>query len=257
MPTLAVKRNLLRLQDFYVLSVAAVIRGFRKPYYLREALEQMEYVGPGSLAIVFLVSLFVGMALSLQISAELSRWGFKLYTGKVVGITVIREIGPLAVAISVAGRAGSGMASEIGSMLLTHQVDALRVFGVDPVKKLVTPRVAATVLMLPALTVIGDAVSILGAYFVSVFMSHQSGIFFWNQIRLIMTYQNILIGLIKPFIFGYIIAATSCYMGLATRGGAKGLRRTTTAAVVGSILAMIVADFILTRILLYAFGLAV
>lgn len=252
-----IKHNITRLQDFYLLSVRALTGVFRRPSYLRETIEQMDYMGTGSFFIVFLVSLFIGMALSLQISAELSQLGLKMYTGKIVGVAIIREIGPVAIALVFAGRVGSGMASELGSMVLGHQVDILRVHGVNPVKKLVTPRVVSAVLMLPALTVMGDAVSLIGGYYISVFVSHQSGFFYWSQIKEIMDINNIVSGVTKPFIFGYMISCISCYMGLSTKGGARGLREATTRAVVASMIMIIVTDFMLTRVLLYIFGMNV
>jgi phospholipid/cholesterol/gamma-HCH transport system permease protein len=160
-------------------------------------------------------------------------------------------------ALIFAGRVGSGMASELGSMVLGHQVDTLRVFGVNPVKKLVAPRFLSSIIMLPILTIIGDAVSILGGYFIAVYVSHQSGTVYWSSIRDVLTFENVFSGAVKPFIFGYLIACISCYMGLSTKGGAIGLRRTTTKAVVTSIVMIIIADFILTRILLYALGFSV
>jgi phospholipid/cholesterol/gamma-HCH transport system permease protein len=252
-----IKENIARLQDFYILSLKAPLGIFRKPFYFRETIEQMDYMGTGSLFIVFLVSLFIGMALSLQISAELSDIGLKMYTGKIVGLSIIREIGPVAIALSFAGRVGSGMASELGSMMLGHQVDILRVHGINPIKKLVTPRVISSVIMLPVLTVIGDAVSLFGGYYISAFVSHQSGSFYWSQIKDIMDFKNIFSGISKPFIFGYLIACISCYMGLSTKGGARGLRKATTTAVVLSMIMIIVSDFMLTRILFYLFGMSV
>lgn len=245
------------LQDFYLLSFQGILALTKRPFYLKDTLEQMDYAGAGSFIIIFLVSLFIGMALSLQISAELSSVGLKMYTGRIVGISIIREIGPVLSALVFAGRAGSGMASELGSMVLGHQIDTLRAFGVDPVRKLVTPRILSAIVMLPALTIIGDAISLLGAYYVAVFVSHQSATFFWSSIRDVFVYENVLAGSIKPFIFGYLIACISCYMGLSTKGGAIGLRRTTTRAVVTSFITIIVADFLLTRILLYIFGFSV
>jgi phospholipid/cholesterol/gamma-HCH transport system permease protein len=252
-----IKENLTKLQNFYVLSLQAPFGIFRKPFYFREVIEQMDYMGTGSLFIVVLVSLFIGMALSLQISAELAAMGLKMYTGKIVGVAIIREIGPVAIALVFAGRAGSGMASELGSMVLGHQVDILRVHGVNPIKKLVTPRVLSAFIMLPILTLIGDAVSLFGGYYISVFASHQSGSFYWSQIKEMMTFQNIFSGVSKPFIFGYLIACISCYMGLSTRGGARGLRKATTTAVVASMIMIIVSDFMLTRVLLYVLGMRI
>jgi phospholipid/cholesterol/gamma-HCH transport system permease protein len=177
-----------------------------------------------------------------------------MYTGNIVGISIIREMGPVVTALIFAGRVGSGMASELGSMVLGHQVDTLRVFGVNPVKKLVAPRFFSSIIMLPILTIIGDAISILGGYFIAVYVSHQSGTVYWSSIREVFDFENVFSGGVKPFVFGYIIASVSCYMGLTTRGGAIGLRRTTTRAVVASFILIIVADFVLTRILLFVLG---
>jgi phospholipid/cholesterol/gamma-HCH transport system permease protein len=245
------------LQEFYLLSYYGLIGCARRPFYFKDLIQQMDYAGSGSFFIILLIMLFIGMALSLQLSAELSRLGLKIYTGKIVGISIIREIGPVLTALVFAGRVGSGMASELGSMALGHQVDTLRVFGVDPMQKLVTPRIWSSIVMLPVLTVIGDAVSLFGAYYIAVFVSNQSGTFFWSSIRDILIYENVMVGLAKPFIFGYLIACISCYMGLSAKGGAIGLRRTTTRAVVMSFIAIIIADFILTKVLLYVLGFSV
>lgn len=255
--TMNLKTWISAFQDFYLLSIQGFSGLMKRPFYLRDTIEQMDYAGAGSFFIIILVSLFIGMALSLQLSAELSVLGLKMYTGKVVGISIIREIGPVAAALVFAGRVGSGMASELGSMVLGHQVDTLRVFGVDPVKKLVTPRILSALVMLPALTIIGDAVSLFGGYYIAVFVSHQSGHVYWSSVRNVLIFENVFSGSIKPFIFGYLISSISCYMGLSTKGGALGLRSATTRAVVASIIMIIVADFIMTRILLYALGFSV
>ena len=250
------KELISELQDFYSLASRGLLAVARRPFYLRDAIEQMDYAGPGSLVIILLVSLFIGMALSLQLSAELSVVGLKIYTGKIIGTSIIREIGPVLTALVFAGRVGSGIASELGSMILGHQVDSLRAFGVDPVKKLVTPRILGAVLMLPALTVLGDGVSLLGGYFITVVAGKQSGTFYWSSVRQTLDMENVFAGTVKPFIFGYIVAVICCYMGLSTKGGAIGLRKTTTKAVVLSFIMIIVCDFALTRILLLIFGYA-
>lgn len=257
MRRISLKELVGNLQDFYSLSFHGLLGIFRRPFYFRDTLEQMDYAGAGSLFIVLLVSLFIGMALSLQLAAELSALGLKMYTGKVVGISIIREIGPVAAALVFTGRVGSGMASELGSMVLGHQVDTLRVFGVDPIKKLVTPRILSAIVMLPALTLIGDAASLLGGYYIAVFVSHQSGSVYWSSVRDVLIFENVFAGSVKPFIFGYIISAISCYLGLSAKGGAIGLRSATTRAVVLSIIMVIVSDFILTRVLLYVLGFSV
>jgi phospholipid/cholesterol/gamma-HCH transport system permease protein len=248
------KEIIAELQEYYLLAFRGLLGIVKKPFYLRDAIEQMDYAGAGSFFIIILVSLFVGMALSLQLAAELSRLGLKMYTGKVVGISIIREIGPVAAALVFTGRVGSGMASELGSMVLGHQVDTLRSFGVDPIKKLVTPRILSALIMLPALTGIGNAVSLLGGYYISVFVSNQSSSFYWSSIRDVLIFENIFAGAVKPFIFGFLIASISCHMGLTSKGGAIGLRRATTRAVVLSIITIIISDFLLTRILLSVLG---
>jgi phospholipid/cholesterol/gamma-HCH transport system permease protein len=253
--------NMLRLmsdlQDFYSLSLRGLLGVFRKPFYVKDMVMQMDYAGAGSLIIIVIVNLFVGMALSLQLSAELSSLGMKMYIGMIVGISVVRELGPVVTALVFTGRVGAGMASELGSMVLGHQVDTIRVFGFDPIKKLITPRIVSSLVMLPVLTVIGVAVSLLGGYYIAVFISHESGTFYWTSIRNILTVQNVLAGAIKPFIFGFLIACICCYSGLSTKGGAMGLRQSTTTAVVMSIIMIIISDFVLTRILLYVLGFSV
>jgi phospholipid/cholesterol/gamma-HCH transport system permease protein len=253
--------NVLRvisdLQDFYSLSLRGLMGIVRRPFYLKDVTMQMDYAGAGSLIIIFIVDLFVGMALSLQLSAELSSLGLKMYIGMIVGISVVRELGPVVTALVFTGRVGAGMASELGSMVLGHQVDTLRVFGFDPIKKLVTPRIVSSIIMLPVLTVIGVAVSLFGGYYIAVFVSHESGTFYWSSIRSILTIENVLAGAIKPFIFGYLISCICCYTGLSTKGGSVGLRQSTTTAVVMSIVMIIVSDFVLTRILLYVLGFSV
>jgi len=252
--TVRIKELISDLQDFYFLSLQGLLGLVRRPFYSKDLIEQMDYSGAGSFSIILLISLFIGMALSLQLSAELSGIGFKMYIGRIVGVSIIREIGPVMSALVFAGRVGSGMASELGSMILGHQVDTLRVFGVDPVRKLVTPRVLGCLIMLPALTILGDTASILGGYYIAVFVSHQSGVVYWSSIQEVLNFENVVSGSIKPFIFAYLIACVSCYMGLSTKGGAVGLRRATTRAVVASFVMIIVADFILTRVLFYILG---
>lgn len=252
-----IQKIFLNLQDFYLLCINSVFKILKKPLYIDDIVEQMEYAGSSSVFIISLVCLFVGMALSLQLSAELSGLGLKMYTGKIVGIAVIREIGPLVTALVFIGRVGAGQTAEIGSMILGHQIDTLRVYGIDPIKKVVIPRVVASVLMLPCLTIIGDLICLLGGYYIAVFVSNQSGSFYWSSIMRELDFQNVFSGTIKPFIFGYLISCISCFYGLTTSGGAKGLRTSTTKAVVTSIVVVIAMDFILTRILLYALGFSV
>lgn len=251
---LLLKQRIVQVQDFYLLLFEALRGVVRRPLYLIDIVDQMAYAGSGSLLIVSMVMLFVGMALSLQISAEFALLGLGMYTGQVVGISIVSEIGPVVVALVFAGRSGAGMASELGTMKLQNQVDTLRVFGIDPIKKLVTPRIVSAALMVPALTIIGDFVSLLGGAYIAVFVSHQSQTVYWNAVRVIFVNRYILPGLIKPFLFGLVIATMSCYMGFTTRGGAVGLKNATTQAFVASTIFIIVTDFVVTRIILLLLG---
>jgi phospholipid/cholesterol/gamma-HCH transport system permease protein len=248
------KRNVIDLQNFYLLSIRGVAGILRRPLYVADAIEQMAYAGYGSLPIISAVSLFVGMALSLQIAAEFAVLGLEMYTGRVVGIAIISEIGPVLSAVIYAGRVGSGMASELGSMALRNQVAMLRVFGVDPVKKLVTPRLISSFIMLPALTFIGDFVAILGGAYIVILVNQNSATIYWSSIRASLLANYVVPGTIKPFIFGLIIASVSCYTGFAARGGAAGLKSSTTRAFVLSTIAIIIADFMMTKIILRALG---
>ena len=251
-------QNLLwELQEYYILCFNGTMGIVRKPLYFRDLMEQMDYVGAGSLGIIALVTLFIGMALSLQISAEFAVLGLQMYTGRVVGISVITEIGPVTAALVFAGRAGSGMASEIGSMVLRHQVDTLRVFGIDPIRKLITPRIIGALIMLPALTIIGDFIALLGGYYINTFVNNQSGAVYWDSIRIVLETRYIVSGSVKPVIFGFIIASISCYSGFSTKGGATGLKSATTRAFMLSTIMIIISDFTITKVILYLFGYAV
>ncbi len=253
----AVRSTLYELQEFYLLTAKGLWNTFRRPFYSRDLIEQMDYAGAGSLLITLMVALFIGMALSLQIAAEFAILGLQMYTGRVVGISIISEIGPVASALVFAGRAGSGMASELGTMALRHQVDTLRVFGIDPIKKLITPRILGSILMLPALTVIADATALAGGWYISTFVNNQSNMVYWDSIRVIMEAQYIISGSVKPFIFGLIIAAISCYTGFSTHGGAVGLKSSTTRAFVLSTILIIISDFAVTKTILFLFGYSV
>jgi phospholipid/cholesterol/gamma-HCH transport system permease protein len=249
--------HLAKVQDFAILTFRAITGIFKKPFYFRDFMEQMDYTGPGTLTIILLVALFIGMALSLQIAAQFALLGMQMYTGRVVGISIISEIGPVASALVFAGRAGSGMASEIGSMVLRHQVDTLRVFGLDPIKKIATPRIFSSLLMLPALTIISDMTSIIGGFYVLSTLYQQSSSVYWDSIRVILIPEYILSGTVKPFVFGLIIAAISCYTGFATKGGATGLKIATTKAFVYSTIFIIFMDFLITKTILLFFGYSV
>ena len=245
-PIAAVKE----VQDLSFLTGKAFASMFRRPLYLRDILLQMDLVGVGSLTVVLLTGFFTGAVLTLQTSKELSRFGAVGFTGGLVSVSLVRELGPVLSALMVAGRVGSGMASELGSMLVTEQINAMRALGTDPVKKLVVPRVLATIAMMPVLTIVADALGVVGGLFVAINVLHITANLYlsraWDSLR----YMDLFGGLVKPLVFGAILALVSCYCGLRTYGGTQGVGRSTTQAVVASSVLILIFDFFLTRLIL-------
>jgi phospholipid/cholesterol/gamma-HCH transport system permease protein len=240
------------LQDYYGLLFRGLSGVFQRPFYHRDLVDQMEYMGADALPIVVALSAFIGMALSLQINSAFADIGLQMGAGTATGISIISEIGPVLTGVIFAGRNGVGMASELGSMVLGNQVDTLRVFGVDPIKKLVTPRLTASLIMLPCLTVIGDAVALLGAAYLTIYIYNSSGTLFWDSIRQTLEPRYIAAGLLKPLAFGIIVASMGCYAGLHTSGGARGLRNATTWTFVFAVTLIIIADFLITRLTIFS-----
>jgi phospholipid/cholesterol/gamma-HCH transport system permease protein len=249
----AIKGAVLGVQEYSELSFAGVRALFTRPRYPREILAQMDSLGVGSLSIVVLTGMFTGMVLALQSSATLDVFGARAYVGRLVCVSMVRELGPVLTALMVTGRVGSGMAAELGSMVVTQQIDALRVLGTDPIRKLVAPRIAAGVIMVPILTVISNALGILGAGLLSVFSLKLQWEFYWRSVTGALGINDLAMGLTKPIVFGFILSSVGCYMGLRTRGGTQGVGMATTrSVVVGSVL-ILVADFFMTKILLLLF----
>ncbi len=209
----------------------------------------MDIIGVGSLPIVVPTGALSGAIIALQMSRALSTYGANSEVGPIVALTLIRELGPILTAINVAGRNASGMASELGSMKVTEQIDAMRALGTDPIKKLVTPRLIATALMLPCLTVIADAIGWFAAYLISVPLLHlvSSG-FFWSSSWQALVPNDLIQGLVKPFIFGIIIALVGCFYGLRTTGGTQGVGRATTQAVVLASIWIFFVTFLIDKI---------
>jgi phospholipid/cholesterol/gamma-HCH transport system permease protein len=213
----------------------------------------MDSLGVGSLSIVILTGLFTGMVLALQSSATLDVFGARPYVGRLVCVSMVRELGPVLTALMVTGRVGSGMAAELGSMVVTQQIDALRVLGTDPVRRLVAPRLGAALVMIPLLTIISNALGIFGAGLISIFSLKLSWAFYWRTVGNALGFNDLVMGLTKPVVFGFILASVGCYMGLSTRGGTQGVGVSTTRSmVVGSVL-ILASDFFLTKVLLLAF----
>jgi len=248
------KQDVLAVQNYALLSVRSLANLFGGPRYLADTLEQMDVIGVGSVPIVLLTGFFIGAVMVLQTAAQFERFGETSLTGDVVAIALVRELGPTITGLLVAGRNASGMASELGSMLVTEQVDAMRAMGTDPTRKLVTPRVVAALLMLPLLTAMADFLGLVGGYTVSHFTLRVSAVTFWTRAIQALEFSDLMQGLTKPIVFGFILSTVGCYYGLNVRGGTQGVGRATTQAVVASSVFILVANFFLTKIMLFLAG---
>jgi len=248
------KRIVLNVQDYSLFAHRAVTNIFRPPRYWPDFFIQSNIIGVGSSAIVLLSGFFTGGVLALQSAATLSEFGATAVTGRFVSITMIRELGPVLTGIMVSGRNASSMASELGSMVVTEQIDAMRALGVDPMRKLVTPRLFSCISMLFFLTIIADAFGILGGGIVTVFLNHQDGWQYFSTAWESLRYPDIVQGLVKPLFSGFIIASIGCFYGMRTSGGTEGVGRSTIQAVVTASVLIIVVDTLLTQILLSIFA---
>jgi phospholipid/cholesterol/gamma-HCH transport system permease protein len=248
-----IKRQILSVQEYAELSFRSIANLATTPRYWFDTLEQMDLIGVGSLPIVILTGFFIGGVMVLQTSAQFEKFGETALTGDAVSLALVRELGPAITALLVAGRNASGIASELGSMVVTEQVDAMRALGTDPIRKLVTPRVVATVLMLPLLTVVSDFVGLCGGFFVAYFTLRLGAVQFWTRAVDALAIGDVVQGLAKPFVFGLIIATVGCYQGLRVKGGTQGVGRATTTAVVVSSVFILVVDTFITKLLLYVF----
>ncbi len=247
------KEIVLTLQEYSLFAARALLNLVRPPIYWTDFLMQSDIIGVGSIPIVILSGFFTGGVLALQSSATLSAFGAAVVTGQFVSLTMVRELGAVLTGIMVSGRNASSMASELGSMVVTEQIDAMRALGVDPMRKLVTPRVVSSVIMLLLLTIIADFFGIVGGAFVTVFLNHQNGTQYFHMAYEHLRYPDIIQGLVKPVCFGYIIASIGCFYGMRTSGGTEGVGRSTIAAVVNSSVLIIAVDFLVTHLLLWIF----
>jgi phospholipid/cholesterol/gamma-HCH transport system permease protein len=251
----AVKRQLFAVQDYSLLSIQSISNIFTSPRYANDTLEQMDLIGVGSLPIVAISSLFIGGVLVLNTASQFERFGETALTGDAVALALVRELGPTITALLVAGRNASGMASELGSMVVTEQVDAMRALGTDPIRKLMTPRVIATALMLPLLVAAADFLGLVGGFFVAHMTLHLSSAQFWRRAIDALAFGDLVMGMMKPLAFGVIIATVGCWQGLRVKGGTQGVGRATTNAVVISSVFVLTVDFFLTRLFLFLFNL--
>jgi phospholipid/cholesterol/gamma-HCH transport system permease protein len=223
---------------------------FRGKVQWRMVLAQMKELGIKSLGLTNLVAVFTGMVLALQFIVGLKRFGLQFYTGQVVGISIVRELGPVLTAVMVAARVGAGIAAELGSMTVTEQVLAIKAMGANPVAKLVVPRVLVTTLVTPFLTIIADVVGIIGGLIVSVLEAGVGAQFYLNQVLRTVAIDDFLSGIGKTFFFGFFIGIIACYQGLKTTRGTQGVGNSTTFSVVICAVTVFVSDYFLTKFFL-------
>src|SRR5580692_8071043 len=238
------------VQDYSVLAGRSMSNLFRQPRYFADMIQQADLIGVGSLPIVVLTGLSIGAELALNSANTLQRFGSLSLIGQLVSVGMVRELGPIITGLMVAGRNSSGMASELGSMVVTEQIDAMRALGTDPMKKLVTPRVFSTVFMLFFLTVLSDFFGLTGGLFVSKILLNLDARQYWSNAWESLVFQDVFMGLVKPVLFGFIIATVGCFYGMTARGGTQGVGRATTQAVVAASVLIVVLDLFVTQFLM-------
>jgi phospholipid/cholesterol/gamma-HCH transport system permease protein len=248
------KSKIKSVQDYTFLAIGSIANLFKRPLYMADAIEQANLIGVGSLPIVLAAVFFTGAALALNSATTLSRFGALGLIGQLVSIGIVRELGPVLAGLVVSGRNAAGMASEIGSMVVTEQIDAMRALGTDPMKKLVTPRVIATVFMMFFLTILGDLMGLVGGSVVATVLLGLDLRQYWTSAWQTLVYEDVFIGLAKPVVFGFIISTIGCYFGMSTKGGTQGVGRSTTEAVVASMILVIATDVFVTRFLMVVLG---
>lgn len=253
-PDAYAKRNVAAVQEYALLSGRAVANVFRGKRYWADIFTQMDSIGVGSLPIVVLTGFFTGCVLALQSATSLKQFGAVGLTGRLVALSMVKELGPVLTGLMVSGRNASGMASEIGSMKVSEQIDAMRALGTDPIRKLIVPRLVATVVMLFFLTIISDACGTAGGALIAVLLLKLNGSSFFHTAYMALIPGDIVEGLVKPLFSGFIIATVGCYYGMTTKGGTQGVGRATTQAVVASSVLIILFDFLVTQLMIGIFG---
>lgn len=208
----------------------------------------MYLIGVGSLFLVVLTGMFSGQGFALAFSQELATFGAKDYLGRIISMAIVREMGPVLTGLMVAARVAAGITAEIGAMKASHQLDAMVAFGIDPIKKIARPRLVSLIIMVPVLTVICDAVAIVGGWIIAIFIANVTSTMYWSQVFLKLTFGNILMGLIKPFCFSFVIAFIACYAGFTSAGGTKGVGRATTNSVMYTSIVILIVNFLITKI---------
>jgi phospholipid/cholesterol/gamma-HCH transport system permease protein len=241
------KKFLFELQEISFLIWRAFFGLVKKPRYFSETIRQMDLIGVGSLPIVLLTGFFTGGVLILQTFPTLQYYSIQNESGRSIATSLVRELGPVLSALMVSGRIGSAISAELGSMVVSQQIDAMRALGTDPTRKLVTPRILALIFMLPLLTIAADIFGIIGGGIVASGLFNQDTNIYMTSVRVGITTEDLLGGIIKPLFFGLIIGSIACYKGLSTKGGTVGVGRSTTAAVVVSSIFVIIFDFFLSK----------
>ena len=247
------KQALLEVQEYVKLCVAAVKGSVSRPFYARDVMEQIDIIGLGSLTVVILTGFFTGAVLALQSGMTLDQFGARPFVGRLISASMIKELGPVLTALMLAGRVGSGIAAEQGSMMVTEQISALRALGTDPIRKLVVPRVLAGFIMCPILTVVANAVGLTGGWMIALTQLRVPSGIYWSSVVQGLYIQDVWMGLIKPFFLGFVIVTIGCHVGLRTTGGTQGVGRATTNAVVAASVVVLVVDFFVTRLLISIF----
>jgi len=244
------KAALLEVQE-YLRMLGKVARGcVTRPFYYRDIVQQFDAIGLGSMTVVVLTGLFTGMVLALQMGTTMDMFGARSMVGRMVSASIVKELGPVLTGLMVAGRVGSGIAAELGSMMVTDQISALRALGTDPIRKLVVPRILAGFVMVPILTVIASAVGMVGGWIVTIGVLRVASSIYWNSVVQGLYLEDVWMGLIKPFFLGFAIVSIGCHVGMRTRGGTQGVGRATTNAVVASSVAVIAVDYLVTQALI-------
>ena len=244
------KTAAFEVQEYVRLLLAAFRAVVTPPYYRYDIVEQFDAIGVKSLTVVLLTGFFTGAVLALQSGLTLDQFGARPVVGRLVSASMIKELGPVLTGLMLTGRVGSGIAAELGSMVVTDQINALRALGTDPIRKLVVPRMLAGTVMAPVLTVVADFVGICGGWIVARFQLQVSSGVYWSSILQALYMQDLWMGLIKPFALGFVIVTIACHVGLRTSGGTQGVGRATTTSVVAGSVAVIAVDFFVTRVLI-------
>jgi phospholipid/cholesterol/gamma-HCH transport system permease protein len=238
---------LSELQTLVKLALKAFSKIFSRPFYYREFMTQLDKIGVGSLFIVTLTGLFTGMVMALQALIQLKPFGATSSVGGMVAVTMIKELGPVLSSLMVAGRVGSAITAELGSMVVTEQVDAMRVEGTDIVKRLVTSRLKAMLIAMPLLTVVTDTIAIIGGYLIASGY-HISPLMYWKSLPRFMRFQDLIEGVAKPAFFGFLIVMIACHVGLRVSGGAAGVGVAVKRTVVLASVFILISDFFITKI---------